>query len=130
MKQWLVIALTMLLAACAGGGKPALGERPFIAFFNFDSVTLTPEARAVVHQAATAAKTLHPKRIELAGYTGREEEARTDDRVAAQRFTAIEDALVAEGLDRTLFARTAIVDPVPLPATAVRRIEIRLLGAP
>jgi outer membrane protein OmpA-like peptidoglycan-associated protein len=129
MKHVLVLVMSVLLAACAGGGIFGPRETPdkFIAFFNFDSVMLSPEARAVVHQAAVAAKTMHAMHIELAGFTGREEEARTDDRVAAQRFAAIEEALVAEGVDRALLKRVALVDTVPLPATAVRRIEIRLM---
>jgi hypothetical protein len=134
MKYWAVLLLAGLLAGCGGGGgglfSRAAPNDKFIAFFNFDSVQLSPEARAVVHEAADAAKARKPMRIELAGYTGREEDARTDDRVAAQRFMAVEEALVAEGIDRMLFRRAALVDPVPLPATAVRRIEIRLLDTP
>ena len=40
----------------------------------------------------------------------------------------VERALIAEGLDPAIIVRTPLVDPIPLPATAVRRIEIRFIG--
>jgi outer membrane protein OmpA-like peptidoglycan-associated protein len=100
--------------------------RTYIVFFNYNAVELSPDARTVVHQAALSAKKLKGGRIELAGYTGREEDARTAAPLADKRFGAVEAALAAEGIDPATLSRVSVIDEVPLPATAVRRIEIRL----
>ena len=55
------------------------------------------------------------------------EVADLSDRLATQRFTVVEDALVAEGIERAMLTRAALVDPIPLPANAVRRVEIRFV---
>ena len=128
MKTGLVLALALLLAGCAT--RQAELPQQYLVFFNFDSAALTDETRAVVREAAANAKIAKPARIEIAGYTGAGPDARTDDRLATQRFTVVEDALVAEGIDRAVLTRAALADPIPLPANAVRRVEIRFVGAP
>jgi outer membrane protein OmpA-like peptidoglycan-associated protein len=127
----LFLALSLFVAGCATqpGGAPAETIPDlYTVYFNFDSAALNDDTQPIIRQAAANAKRARPARIEIAGYTGQEADARTDDRLAAQRFATVEQALVAEGIDRTLLARTALVDPIPLPATAVRRIEIRFVG--
>jgi outer membrane protein OmpA-like peptidoglycan-associated protein len=147
----LVLSLTLGLAACAtrtdpSADGPQAPETPqqarqqqpqpapssvpqlYTVYFNFDSAALNEDTQPIIKEAAANAKLVRPVRIEIAGYTGLEADARTDDRLAAQRFNTVEQALVAEGLDRSLFARKAIEDPIPLPATAVRRIEIRFIS--
>jgi outer membrane protein OmpA-like peptidoglycan-associated protein len=123
------MALVLLLGACATQQPAAIPEQ-YLVFFNFDSAALTDETRTVVRNAAANAKVVKPARIEIAGYTGQGADARTADQLATQRFVVVENALVAEGIDRTLLTRTSIVDPIPLPAQAVRRVEIRFIGVP
>ena len=127
VRMGLLLALTLLLAGCATRGEI---PQQYQVFFNFDSAELTEDTRTIVRQAAANAKLSMPARIILAGYTGLGADARTDDRLATQRFVVVEEALVAEGIDRAILSRSALVDPIPLPATAVRRIEIHFAAAP
>lgn len=122
-----------LLLACllAFTGCTTLSDTPpvaYIVFFTYDSGVLSADAHKVVDEAAAAAKASNPASIEIAGFSGKEPAPRADDELAAQRFLAVEDALVADGIDRALFARKTLVDTVVLPATALRRVEIRLTG--
>jgi outer membrane protein OmpA-like peptidoglycan-associated protein len=117
-----------LLAACTTARQPA--PQQFIAFFNYNSAAIAPEVQPVIKEAAEAIKKAKPASVQVAGYTGNERDPRTNDDLAAQRFLNVENALVAEGVPRTLLTRVSLNDPIPLPATAVRRIEIRLVPAP
>jgi OOP family OmpA-OmpF porin len=117
------LAVAALLAGCATG--PAQAPERYIVFFNFDSAELSADSRAVVREASEHARRTPAAPVELAGYTGREPDARTDDQLALQRFTAVENAMAADGVDRARLRRVALMDETPLPATAVRRIEIR-----
>ena len=120
------IAVVFAAAGCTTGREQ---PQMFTLFFNYNSAAIAPEAQPVVREAAELIKRTRPASVQVAGYTGNEEVARTDDELAAQRFTNVENALVAEGVPRDLLARVSLNDPVPLPATAVRRIEIRLVPA-
>ena len=117
-----------LLAACSTGRDQA--PQMFIAFFNYNSAAIAPDVQPVIREAAEAIKRSRPASVQVAGYTGNERDPRTDDDLAAQRFLNVENALVAEGVPRTLLTRVSLNDPIALPATAVRRIEIRLVPAP
>jgi outer membrane protein OmpA-like peptidoglycan-associated protein len=122
----LAVLMTVVLAGCMTTPPP---DR-FIVFFNFDSAQLSPEARVVVTQAADAARRTAQSPIQLAGYTGLEPNARTDDTLAAQRFRTVEEALVAAGVERARLSRVGLPEEAQLPATAVRRIEIRFMPQP
>jgi outer membrane protein OmpA-like peptidoglycan-associated protein len=122
----LTLFVTVVLAGCMTTPPP---DR-FIVFFNYDSSQLSPEARVVVTEAADAARRTAPAPIQLAGYTGREPNARTDDDLAAQRFRTVEEALVMAGVDRARLSRVGLPEEAQLPATAVRRIEIRFMPQP
>ena len=123
-KAALISFMSLVLAACAG-----MGDRTpppaYIVFFTFDSATLSDAAQSVVKQAADDAKRVKPMRIQLAGFTGNEPDARTAEPLAQARFSAVETALVSAGIDKAIITRTTLNDPGPLPDTAVRRIEIR-----
>jgi len=126
--------LVLLCALALSGCETAPNEtrnsseaRTYIVFFAYDSAALTPDARDIVLRAAAGAKAAQPARIELGGYIGQGPTARTDSALTARRFAAVEDTLAAEGIDRKLFAQMPLVDEIPLPATAVRRIEIHLI---
>jgi OOP family OmpA-OmpF porin len=121
----LIPFLLLALSGCAGMSADV--PRTYIVFFNFNAVTLSADAQTVVQQAAAAAKSLKPKQIVLAGYSGRGEDARTAAPVAEKRFVAVETALTADGIDAALLSRVTVMDEVPLPATAARRVEIRLI---
>jgi outer membrane protein OmpA-like peptidoglycan-associated protein len=124
-KLGLVLLSALVLSACATARNET---RTYIVFFAYDTAALTPEARNIVVQAAANAKAVKAVRIDLGGYVGQGPTARTDGALTARRFATVEDTLAAQGVDRRLFARVPLMDEVQLPATAVRRIEIRLIA--
>ncbi len=86
----LALLCALVLSACASmnGGAPD----KYIVFFDFDSVELSRPALAVVAKAAAEAKRANPTRIDVAGYTGAVEGARTGEVIATQRFEAVANA--------------------------------------
>lgn len=129
-KFGLVLLCALAMSGCATDPNEAGNSneaRNYIVFFPYDADTLTPDARDIVLRAAAMAKAMKPARIELGGYIGQGPTARTDSALTARRFAAVEDTLAAEGIDRRLFVQMPLVDEIPLPATAVRRIEIHLI---
>ena len=124
-KLGLLLLVALVLAACATAKNET---RTYIVFFAYNTAALTPESRNIVVQAAANAKAVKPVRIDLGGYIGQGPTSRTDGALTALRFDTVEGILAAEGIDRRLFARVPLMDEVPLPATAVRRIEIRLIA--
>jgi outer membrane protein OmpA-like peptidoglycan-associated protein len=100
----------------------------YVVFFHYDDAVLTPDARRIVDAAAAGARDTHPTVIELAGYT--EKTAMPGSRRFAEpRFAAVADALMADGVNPQLLARVPLADAEEaLPATADRRVEIRLIN--
>ncbi len=92
--------------------------------FTYNSVELYPVALDVIERAARNATALQTTHIEISGYTGNEKTARTRPGLAVQRYAAVENALVARGVDHVRLTRIALNDDISLPAVAVRRIEI------
>ncbi len=122
----MVLVCVLGLAAFATTAAAELPRR-YKVFFTYNSVELSPAALDVIERAAWNAATLQTAHIEISGYTGHEENTRTRPGLAAQRYAAVEDALAVRGVDRALFTRVALSDEIPLPAVAVRRIEIRFV---
>ena len=126
----LLLVGALALAACATEPPPApTAPEPnkYIVFFPASVTALTPPAREIVLKAAEHAKEMNPAYIQLAGYIGDGPTARTDKGLTERRYAAVEEVLAAQGLDRTLFLRVPLADLTPLPATAVRRVEIYLI---
>ncbi|MGY9107580.1 MAG: hypothetical protein ACKVG0_13850, partial [Alphaproteobacteria bacterium] len=130
----LLLAAILPLGGCAGIGAvgsapPEVGEVPrnYIVFFAFNSAALDDTAQGVIPQAADDALQFQPTIIEIAGFSGEGPNARTGPQIANQRFTAVEEALVASGLDGALFERVDLMDGANLSDVAIRRVEIRLV---
>ncbi len=100
--------------------------RTYIIFFAFDSAALDDVAQGVLAQAAQDSLQYQPMMIEIAGFSGEGPEARMSAELADQRFSTVEEALIAEGLDSSLIARSELMADPDLPDLAVHRIEIHL----
>jgi outer membrane protein OmpA-like peptidoglycan-associated protein len=127
------ISLLLCVVALAGCGmmapEPNAPEpNKYVVFFPPAATSLTPEAREIAVRAAKHAKEMNPAYVQLAGYIGNGPTARTDRGLTERRYAAVEEVLTAEGLDPKVFLRVPLVDETPLPATAVRRVEIYLVG--
>jgi outer membrane protein OmpA-like peptidoglycan-associated protein len=137
----LLLAAILPLGGCAGigtgaGTGPGAGDnvpqaladipQNYIVFFAFGSAELDETAQSVVAQAAEGALQVQPVMIEIAGFSGEGPNARTSAQMANQRYAVVTDALLAHGLDSSLFARVELTDEQNVPDVAIRRIEIRL----
>jgi outer membrane protein OmpA-like peptidoglycan-associated protein len=128
MRSGKAIALLALALSACSIFHP---NRPpnYIAFFRFDSAELTPVARQIVDQAAAAAKALPATKIEIAGYLDSATAPPEGRHFSEPRFKAVEQALIADGIDPKLLVRVQLADSeAALPATGDRRIEIWLIG--
>ena len=118
----LLLAAGVALSGCETvrgvfhGGTPS----NFIVFFPVGSATLTPDGAAIVKDAATAIKQVHPETVVIAaGVTAGGE-------FSQPRFAAVRQALIDDGVDQDVIARAAIADPKLDTMPAKQRVEIRL----
>jgi outer membrane protein OmpA-like peptidoglycan-associated protein len=94
------------LAACepapqpvaAAAPKPPEQPRTFVLFFGFDSARLMPEAKAVLHEAAMAAKARANARIVCVGHTDTSGANAYNLALSQRRGEAVKQALVQEGI--------------------------------
>lgn len=109
-------------------------RQTYVVFFNTNSASLTPEARATVAQASTRAKADRAKVIELTGHTDRAGPAAYNLRLSQRRAesTAVEFRNNGVTAEARLFARgetdpeVATADGVANPRN--RRVEIVVQG--
>ncbi len=127
----LQIATVLALAGCAGTEPTADVPRDFedvprnyIVFFSEDSATLDEAARGVIAQAAQDSVQFQPMRVEVSGYSGDGPGSPVTSELAERRFSAVANALVAEGLNPSLIGRSELTSDPNLPDFAVDRIEI------
>lgn len=130
----LLIAVVLPLAGCAGTDTVADAPRDFedvprnyIVFFAEDSATLDEAARGVIAQAAQDSMQFRPMRIDISGYSGEGPNPLVRPNLAEQRFSAVANALIAEGLDPSLLGRSELTGDPNVPDFAVDRIEIQFL---
>lgn len=118
------IALALLCVVLAGcqtvssvfHGTPST----FIVFFQAGSAQMEPDAAAIVHDAASAVNRTHPQSVIIAAGVAAGME------LSQPRFAAVRQALIDDGVDQDLIARSAIADPKLDIAPARQRVEIRL----
>jgi outer membrane protein OmpA-like peptidoglycan-associated protein len=128
----LFLALLIPLAGCAAIQSAGFGEpddiedlpRNYNIFFGVDSSDIDGMAQDIIAQVAADAMRSDPEAIVISGFSG----PAPDDTVggiAEQRYTAVENALAGQGLDRALFMRAELAADPNLPELALRRVEIR-----
>jgi outer membrane protein OmpA-like peptidoglycan-associated protein len=89
-------AITPAAPPPAAAVPPA--PRPFEVYFEFDRATLTPDARAVVNQAAQNAKQGQATRIIATGHTDTVGSARYNQALSVRRANAVRAALIEDGI--------------------------------
>jgi outer membrane protein OmpA-like peptidoglycan-associated protein len=73
-------------------------QRSYLVFFDFDKSDITPEARRVIQQAASNAKTGNVTRIQATGHTDTVGTERYNMALSIRRANAVKAVLVSEGI--------------------------------
>ena len=72
--------------------------REFTVYFDFNSVTLTSEARTIVQQAAAAARSAPMTHITVTGHTDTVGSAEVNQRLSERRAAVVRDELIKNGV--------------------------------
>jgi len=104
----------------------------YLVFFDFDSAMLTPEAQAIVNEAAANAKSANANRIIVTGHTDTSGPAEYNMGLSLRRAESVRDELVLSGIPEAnieLVARGQTQPLVPTPdgvrEPQNRRVEIQ-----
>jgi hypothetical protein len=118
----LVLMLAVVLSNCSVfQQKP--GQDFFGVFFVPGTTELSPDAQAIVRQAAQSAKDIHAARIDVA----LPPDAPGGADLTEGRFTAIQNILSASGIGAGVLQRASLSDAAAKLPGAADRAEIRLL---
>jgi len=122
-----LLALLPLLAGCETFNRDPAAEPARIVFFNDESDTLDPGARAVVQGAADAAKRYPNVRVNVFGYAGPAGDLAFNRALSAARATHVSELLREYGIPAERVFSIAR-GPVPFAIAPIesRRVEIRL----
>ncbi|WP_156447819.1 OmpA family protein, partial [Caulobacter sp. CCH5-E12] len=96
---------------------PAYEAREFVVYFPFDQYVLTPEAQAVVQQAAEYAKGGNATRVVVTGHTDTSGSDAYNRKLSERRARAVADGLVGMGLNATTVAVDWKGESAPAVAT-------------
>jgi len=120
------------VAAPAAVPAPA-PARTYLVFFEWDKSDLSPRARQIIADAATASTAVATTRIEVGGHADRTGTASYNQQISMRRATAVAAELVRLGVARNAISINAFGETKPLVATAAntrepqnRRVEIVL----
>jgi outer membrane protein OmpA-like peptidoglycan-associated protein len=75
-----------------------------VVYFPFDKYILTPEAQAVVSQAADYAKSGTPTSVVVVGHTDTSGSDAYNQRLSERRAKAVADALVGQGVNHSVLS--------------------------
>jgi outer membrane protein OmpA-like peptidoglycan-associated protein len=107
--------------------------RSFLVYFDLNSAALTSRARALVGEAAAAARAGTPTRLEVAGHADRSGSAGYNQRLSQRRAEAVAAELVRQGVSRGDITIRAAGEAEPAVATRDgareprnRRVEITI----
>jgi OOP family OmpA-OmpF porin len=105
--------------------------RNYLVFFDFDSSQLTPDAQAIVASAAADALSGGSPRLDVTGHTDRSGSDAYNQALSIRRATAVQNALIANGVSAALIVIRGAGESEPLVPTADgvrepqnRRVEI------
>ena len=126
-----VAAMSVAFVVVGCKAPPPNVPQTYVLFFPFDSADLSPEARAVVDQAASGIKVAKPSTVGIAGFADKAGTKEYNQHLSERRIDAVEQALAADGVDPKLFLKIPLGESEPLEGgTTNRRVEIRLAVAP
>ena len=118
-------------AAMAAAPAPAMAGKSFLVFFDWDKSTLNDRARAIVQDAAAAAKTTQHTQIEVNGYADTSGNPGYNKGLSMRRAQTVAAELVRLGVGKNEIAIKAFGDTVLLVPTGPgvrepqnRRVEI------
>jgi len=107
--------------------------RTYLVFFDWDRADLSPRAREIVAQAATASTHVQTTKIEVNGYTDLSGTAAYNQKLSVRRAKAVESELVKDGVAEAAIDIHGYGESNPLVPTAKgvrepqnRRVEIIL----
>lgn len=112
---------------------PAASARSFMVFFDWNSAAITPEATAIIQDAAQSSMTLGVSRIELTGHADRSGAPGYNQALSLRRAEAVKTQLVSLGLNPAEIVTMGRGESAPLVPTPDgarepqnRRVEIVL----
>lgn len=112
---------------------PAPAPKSFLVFFDWDKAEITKEARAIIEQAAVAAKSGNLARIDLTGHADRSGTDKYNMKLSVKRADAVKAELLKLGVPAAQISTIGKGESQPLVATADgvrepqnRRVEIVL----
>ncbi|MDR6290353.1 hypothetical protein E9232_002874 [Inquilinus ginsengisoli] len=138
LTSWACLAVVAAAADPPLAPAPAVVEtidtnRSYLVFFDFDSSSLTPEAKQVVASAAASALQGETTRIDVTGHTDRSGSIQYNQALSVRRGESVRRELVADGVADSLIAVKGVGESDPLVPTADgvrepqnRRVEIVL----
>ncbi len=117
------LAAVMLMACASGSNQTATS---FNVFFAGEATTLSPDAQAIVGQAAQAIGRQRPATVTIAAGADS-----ATARLAEPRYEAVRQALVARGVAAGSIARASLPQiEANTGSTAAQRVEIILSASP
>ena len=118
--------MTVLITASLGGCAWLTGSQKYSVYFPPYSAQLDQQALETVQAAADFAHT-HPLRpVAIDGFAAPPDPRKAFEDLSAQRAEAVRQALLNYGVgpQRITASANGTVNPKPLPALAVRRVDI------
>jgi len=115
------VALISAVAACTHIDQP----RDYLAYFDTDSATLTPDGQRIVGTVASAVHDLSPAKIVVAGRA--DGSTAHDATLADQRATTVVQALVQQGVPAGKIEKQADAPPSGRTGVAAHQVVITIL---
>lgn len=130
MRGVFALAGALALAGCGSLGLFSREPPVYAVFFDAHDVTLTPDGKKIVDDAAVVARA-HPGQIVEVSGPSTKAAPGYDSAQAEARIRVVEQTLVTDGVAPTrMFRAPSPLAPVKADASGRQRVEIRLKAAP
>ena len=113
------------LVACAAAGAPGADTSRFLVYFNESSANLSPEATAIIADAAKRVRDSGARTIVVEARASATGTTRTNLKLAETRSSIVADQLEADGVARSIIRQVPIGQTGSNdPTVAERRVDI------